>query len=101
MEMPDRVHVEHIYPQRPQAGHRWANHDALINRLGNLTLLARRLTEAIRNGDFAAKAPIYNQSDIRITRELTGVHDWNEVEIEARQTRMADAAVAVWSFPAI
>lgn len=63
-----------------------------------MTLLARRLNEAIRNGDFAAKAPIYNQSDIRITRELTGVHDWNEVE--ARQTRMADAAVAVWSFPA-
>ena len=33
----DRVHVEHIYPQTPQPGLRWTEHDRFIGRLGNLT----------------------------------------------------------------
>jgi len=35
---PNRVQVEHVYPQTPAAGERWPNHAATINRLGNLTL---------------------------------------------------------------
>ncbi len=34
-----KVHVEHIYPRKPKDGNRLDNHDELVNRLGNLTLL--------------------------------------------------------------
>ena len=44
----DRVHVEHIYPQSPLEGNRWEEHDRYVGRLGNLTLLDKRLNEQIK-----------------------------------------------------
>jgi hypothetical protein len=101
VELPDRVHVEHIYPQRPLDGQKVANHDAIINRLGNLTLLGRRSNEAIRNGDFASKLPSYQLSDILLTRELTTRDSWNETAINERQIEMSAAAADIWAFPAM
>ncbi len=40
---PDRVHVEHIYPQKPESP--WEDHSSIVSRLGSLTLLARRLNK--------------------------------------------------------
>lgn len=54
MEAPDRVHVEHIYPQNPDTD-RWPGHARVVNRLGNLTLLSKRLNTSIKNDGFAAK----------------------------------------------
>src|SRR6266540_3044141 len=54
VEGTDRVHVEHIYPQAPD-GPKWPNHAQVINRLGNLTLLGKRLNTSIKNADFATK----------------------------------------------
>lgn len=54
VEGTDRVHVEHIYPQTPDAP-RWPNHAQVINRLGNLTLLGKRLNTSIKNSDFRTK----------------------------------------------
>ncbi len=67
---PSRVHVEHIYPQNPREGERLDNHNQLINRIGNLTLLSSRLNMAIRNGNFGEKKPAYAQSEILITKAL-------------------------------
>ena len=39
VEAPDKVHVEHIYPQTPSSA-KWPNHTQMINRIGNLTLLS-------------------------------------------------------------
>ena len=98
VEGPDRVHVEHIYPQTP-AGDRWAHHFALINRIGNLTLLSRRLNMSIKNGDFAAKKPAYEQSDIMMTRELAGLDSWDGEAIDARQEQLSKWIFEIWRFP--
>jgi hypothetical protein len=97
---PSRVHVEHIYPQTPQAGQRWENHGQTINRLGNLTLLSRRLNVGIRNSIFAVKKPSYLQSEILITKELGEIMEWNLASIDTRQTEMSKVATEIWAFPA-
>lgn len=93
---PSRVHVEHIYPQTPEPGQKWANHDRCINRMGNLTLLDRRINSAIKNGPFAEKRPFYEKSEIVLTNELYAQDEWNEEKIGIRQAGLAGQVAAIW-----
>lgn len=91
------VNLEHIYPQNPIAG-KWADHDQWVYRLGNLTIMSRRLNTTVKNSDFAAKKPLYAQSDILITRELDAEAAWDQAAIDRRQDRMLANATAIWRF---
>ncbi|MDG2521210.1 DUF262 domain-containing HNH endonuclease family protein [Caulobacter segnis] len=93
---PSKVHVEHIYPQTPGAGQRWANHERLVNRLGNLSLLDKRINSGIRNGVFAAKKPYYAKSEIAMTRELVSYDEWTEDRIAVRQAEFAGLVPGLW-----
>jgi len=77
--------VEHIYPQNPAAADRWKDHDLWIDRLGNLTLLAKRLNEKIRNEKFSVKKPEYEKSDLELTKQLLKYDDWNTANVNHRQ----------------
>jgi Protein of unknown function DUF262/Protein of unknown function (DUF1524) len=95
----DRVHVEHIYPQTPD-GPRWPNHAAAVNRLGNLTLLGKRLNTSIKNADFATKKEKgYAGSDILMTQELLALNAWNSDAIDERQRELSKWVFAIWHFP--
>jgi Protein of unknown function (DUF1524) len=95
----DRVHVEHIYPQTPD-GERWPNHAAVVNRLGNLTLLSRRLNTSIKNADFATKKEKgYAGSDILMTQELLALDAWNSAAIDERQSGLSKWIFEIWHFP--
>jgi uncharacterized protein with ParB-like and HNH nuclease domain len=96
LQSPSKVHVEHVYPQNPQPGQRWANHDQAVNLLGNLTLLGKRLNNAARNGPIQQKQPFYRQSQITITRELGDVPNWTIQRIKDRQAAMAEQAAVIW-----
>jgi hypothetical protein len=99
VQAPDRVHVEHIYPQTPAADAKWANHAQEVNRLGNLTLLGRRLNTSIKNGSFGVKkATGYVDSDILMTQELLAYPDWNGETIDARQEELSRWAFEIWHF---
>jgi len=93
---PNKVHVEHIYPQKPEAGQRWANHDQQINRIGNLSLLDKRINSSIRNGPFAAKKAHYAKSEIVMTKALAELEDWTHESIAVRQTTLGGMVSAVW-----
>lgn len=94
--MPNRVHVEHIYPQTPPDDRRNPQHDRILNRLGNLTLLSARLNAALRNADFAAKKVRYQESDLELTRELLGLENWDLDTINQRQAALAQLTPAIW-----
>lgn len=96
-----RVHVEHIYPQTPRHGERWNNHSSYINRLGNLTLLSRRLNSAIQNSDFPSKKPYYQESQLLLTQDLLTREEWNINEVENRQRELSERASTIWSFPEV
>jgi hypothetical protein len=99
VEGTDRVHVEHIYPQTPD-GARWPNHAQMINRLGNLTLLGKRLNTSIKNADFATKKEKgYEGSDILMTKELLARDAWDAAAIDERQRELSNWIFEIWSFP--
>lgn len=99
VEGPDRVHVEHVYPQKPPPERRWADHGAAVSRIGNLTLLAKRLNQTLRNADFSDKKPRYAESDLILTKELAAEDGWDLHRINARQEQLAEAAPTVWTYP--
>jgi hypothetical protein len=92
---PDRVHVEHIYPQRPER--RLPDHQDLVNRFGNLTLLDSKLNQSIQNGPFESKRPAYEGSELLLTQDLLSHEIWGRDSIDIRQTRLSNAALAIWS----
>jgi hypothetical protein len=93
----DRVHVEHIYPQTPKDAERWENHSAFVNRLGNLTLLDRRLNEQIKNSDFQTKkTQAYQSSKLEVTRQLLTYADWSPERVEERQASLLGLARKMW-----
>ncbi len=99
VEGTDRVHVEHIYPQTPD-GPKWPNHAQVINRLGNLTLLGKRLNTSIKNADFATKKKDgYAGSDILMTKELLSLDTWDAAAIDERQRELSGWVFEIWKFP--
>jgi hypothetical protein len=98
VEGPDKVHVEHIYPQDP-AGERWPEHAQFVNRMGNLTLLSKRLNTSIKNADFQLKKPkAYEQSDILMTKELLAFDDWTTETVADRQSELSTWILGIWGF---
>ena len=93
----DRVHVEHIYPQHPKDSERWARHSEYVCRLGNLTLLDRRLNEQIKNAMFALKkTQAYQSSRLEVTRQLLQYDEWSPQHIELRQSYLLGLAEGMW-----
>jgi hypothetical protein len=76
-----------------------ANHEQIVNRLGNLTLLDRSLNTSIKNGAFDKKLPSYGKSELLLTRALIEQKSWDADKITERQRIMADQALKVWSLP--
>jgi hypothetical protein len=94
---PERVHLEHIYPQKPLAADRLADHDEYVGRIGNLTLLDRRLNQEAQNSSFATKKEqFYTQSEIYLTRELLEKNAWTPAFIDTRQQHLCDLALQIW-----
>ena len=97
--LPPKVHVEHIYPQTPRPGEKWPEHSSVINRLGNLTLLSRKLNTSIKNAPFDEKKPSYEQSELFITLDVAKYDDWSPVRINERQNELATDFALLWAFP--
>ncbi len=96
----DRVHVEHIYPQKPEGVNRWEHHAAWVNRIGNLTLLGKSLNTSIKNGPFADKKEKgYKPSDLLLTQELLSYDEWTSDDVSARQLELSNWITDIWSFP--
>ena len=97
--LPPRVHVEHIYPQTPRAGEKWSEHTSVLNRVGNLTLLSRRLNTTIKNASFPEKKPYYAQSELYITQDLAQYENWSPDNVAERQNILSQNVTSIWSFP--
>lgn len=98
----DPASIEHILPENPVIA--WEalipaeRQPQVVYRLGNLTLLEKRLNRDAGNRLFDEKKPLYAQSEYRLTKALEehAPPEWNTAAIDARQRQMATRAVAVW-----
>jgi Protein of unknown function DUF262/Protein of unknown function (DUF1524) len=105
VEAASKVHIEHIYPRNPPQAWRAENHEQIVSRLGNFTLLGKKLNASLQNAKFADKrdneARGYKVSDLKITRELAlapydELEYWTVDQINERQEMLAQEALEIW-----
>jgi hypothetical protein len=96
----DSFNLEHILPENPEAGWEAFSEDeleALVFRLGNLTLLPKGVNKDLGNAPYAQKKPIFAASTFGITRKVAEDNaDWTPERLAARQNWMANQATAIW-----
>lgn len=96
----DTFNIEHILPQN--AADNWGgigknDAQALVYRLGNLTLLRASENRSVGNEEYARKRQMYQQSSFAITKKLGDENaDWTPDRIAARQNWMATQATSIW-----
>ena len=94
---PEKVHLEHIYPQKPAPADRLESHDEYVGRIGNLTLLDHRLNQEAQNLPFASKKEqFYSGSEIYLTKELLAKSTWSPADMDGRQQHLCELAIQVW-----
>lgn len=96
----DSFNVEHVLPQNPEFG--WEifsdeEADAMIYRLGNMTLLNTGTNKILGNSGFAVKKSAFANSDFDLTRKIAEDYfEWTPGRIAARQRWLARLATSVW-----
>jgi len=100
--------VEHVLPQSSKHWAGWTGFSSSgtdtqdwVSRIGNLTLMGSSDGRERSNADFATKKIIFDQSPIRITRELVQYDEWTPDIINNRSKEIAFKAAIIWSFPVL
>lgn len=94
--------LEHILPQSPERHWRRDPKDpavkALINRLGNLTLLRQQENSKVGNESFRKKKEVYGgqKERLHINEIVASSSRWSEAEIRRRQKFLGQQAIVVW-----
>ncbi|MER6494696.1 DUF262 domain-containing protein [Streptomyces griseorubiginosus] len=96
---PPRIHVEHVYPQKPKAGERWEKHGDYVGKIGNLTLLSRRINTSIKNSNFESKKVELAKSELFITKEVAALPAWDQDAVDKRQKMLGSKIKELWSWP--
>ncbi|MER6088591.1 DUF262 domain-containing protein [Streptomyces bluensis] len=98
-----KVHVENIYPQKPEKELLLEDHDAWVSRMGNLTLLAGKRNQSLSAVAFPQKAHLYSSSALMVSSHTNieelwdgQIGQWRVEGIEARQAALAEIALEVW-----
>lgn len=92
--------IEHILPE--SADENWGEFtDEEINRsvfrIGNLTLLEKKLNRNIENSNFEIKKQSFLNSNSKITNKIAEDNEnWNENKIISRQQELAKYAKSIW-----
>lgn len=106
-----RLTVEHLMPR---AWHRhWplpgisdedveaVQREDALHRIGNLTLLTKKLNPEISNGPWIAKrSKIREHSVLRLNQALWDKDDWTLPDMEHRARALLEVAIRVWPYPA-
>jgi uncharacterized protein with ParB-like and HNH nuclease domain len=97
--IPD-ITLEHIVPQNEKAP-AWSylrqRHEEIVHRLGNLTLLEKKVNRDATDGPFENKQKnIYSKSSLQLNKDLMKYSQWDRDEVFSRQIEFADLAVQIW-----
>ena len=103
--------IEHIMPRRWQVhwtlpeGRMAADRDAILDTIGNLTLLTRRLNSKVSNGPWSGQSGKYvalqSYDVFMLNRQLLeqAKDGWDDEHIRARTGRLIDVITEVWPVP--
>ena len=102
----EKLTIEHLMPQHwelhwPLSAGSDANYrNSLLHKIGNLTLLTKRLNPAVSNAAWdVKKKEIVKHSAIALNRQFHDVSEWNEDGIKARTEELFELAKRIWQRP--
>jgi len=99
------IWLEHIMPQTVKAGSSWEElkeldtelYDFTVDRIGNLTLLQKKLNIQASNKSFdKKKTDYYEKSAVKITKEILDYAAWDFDTIETRQEKLFEYVKEIW-----
>ena len=96
----DLFTIEHILPEN--ADDTWGNFtfeeiNRSVYRMGNLTLLERKLNRKAGQKGYVEKIVLFARSNSELTKTLPdNFNTWNEDKLAARQRELAKHAKAIW-----
>jgi uncharacterized protein with ParB-like and HNH nuclease domain len=98
------VNIEHILPLNPNRDWGLSKKEIkeYVNKIGNLTLIHKKLNSAVGNRPIKYKIKVLRESKIPMTKKLVKKlekldYEWGETEISKRQKELADIAYhKVW-----
>jgi len=98
---PEKVNLEHILPVNPSNLDDWPGlneeiHKTYYKRIGNLTLLDKKMNSDEDNSNFKVKIEVYKNSEVFITKNLKKRKQWTAKEIEKRQKEFAEKSLQIW-----
>ena len=98
----EKAQIEHIWPESPRGyegwpGRRKQEHALFVGQIGNLTLTF--WNPELSNKDFSEKREMYNDSSLRIQRELAERDRWTPREIKERNEEIVNFAQGRWAMP--
>lgn len=74
--------------------------EEMLHKVGNLTLLTKRLNPAISNGNWQKKREqILEHSALNLNRKFQNVNEWNEMLILERSVELLKHAMKIWPRP--
>ena len=95
-----RFNLDHILPQNHQEGWEQFNDEqaeALVNRLGNMTLCETGLNRDIGNREYEYKRSKYTESGFALTKRIAEYYDqWLPDRVVKQQKWLAQQAVTIW-----
>lgn len=98
----NKVNIEHLLPQEPKKwGFSKKEVKEYVNKIGNLTLLSRKLNSNVGNDKILKKLAELEKSEIKITIELVeSIKEkgkWDEEMINSRQNELAEVSFdTIW-----
>jgi hypothetical protein len=97
----DSFNLEHVLPQNPENGWEQFNDsqvEAMVYRLGNMTLLSSARNRDIGTAPYEEKREIFRESEYEVTRRIAEHYaEWTPEKIANHQNWLADQATAIWS----
>lgn len=102
IQNPEKINLEHILPVNPSNLNDWPEvneetHNTYYKRMGNLTLLDKKMNSEQGNDKFDIKKGVYRDSEVNITKSLCKYEKWSPISIEERQKEFANKAIEIWS----
>lgn len=90
------VTIEHVHPKSQPASLGPGVAVTLVDSIGNLTLLEKKL-----NKDLGSKLPldkksVYRDSGFTMTRSLASLEEWNAESVHQRMNRLGELACRAW-----
>jgi hypothetical protein len=98
--------LEHLMPQKwedhwpmPEGSEEAdrMNRNALLNRMGNLTILTKKLNSSISNGSWSSKRRhLHEHTVLLMNSALAGLERWDEETITARCEDLGNRFCKLW-----